>query len=287
MIEYNAWRKYLRSAVRQTDRQLKGLYAQREGTRAKLDEALRAHEDATALDDMESRHLEQQLKGISRQVASYEGALARVEDQIRNREADSEALHGFWPRTWRIRRNEANIRRWGRADALLTDEAVTRVIASSYNAGANRVLKDSAPLEMFNVFNGREAEHVARLRAELEVDPLDLLRVKDKRIYLELDRERAEVELRLAIAVPLAVLVAQVAYIAQAPWVLALGLLPGALLVNHATSQTREAARVLRHLEFADIETPAMVAARASGEQDAREALRNEEREQRLRKKQP
>lgn len=145
---------------------------------------------------------------------------------------------------------------------------VAAIEAGNHDFGASEIRR-YAP-------SGRGFEN--QLLSELQADPLDLLRALDEALYLQLDRERAEREVRIAAALPLTALSLLGGF--RLVWWVGLGAALGAaLLVRYALAQLDERTRVLNFIRLKGLETPALRAAYAQGREDVRafEARRRQE----------
>lgn len=108
----------------------------------------------------------------------------------------------------------------------------------------------------------------ADLRRELRPDPLDLVHALDKDLYLELDRERAEREVRIAVSPPV-IAIASYAAVAWSPWALVVAGLALVLFLENTVAAAVEPNRVIRQLDIRGLEPSSAKAARRQGRDDA------------------
>lgn len=107
---------------------------------------------------------------------------------------------------------------------------------------------------------------------ELKPDPLDALRAADNELYLELDRERTEREVRLSIAFPATALSIMGVAVGSTWWgiVTILGII---VVLRYSAAQSGEAGRILRLMSIKGIETPQTRQAAILGRDDVRSYL--------------
>lgn len=107
--------------------------------------------------------------------------------------------------------------------------------------------------------------------AEFRPDPVEALKALDDDLFVEVDRERSERELRVSISGPL---IAMGIYgMTQASeWFWILIVLASALLVANSTSPARERSRIMKQVSLKGLETPAMRSAALQAQRDVIEA---------------
>ncbi|WP_157544620.1 hypothetical protein [Nocardioides halotolerans] len=181
---------------------------------------------------------------------------------------------------------------------ILTESAVGQLPGSSDIDVASRIVKHSfakaaeahaekLDYQEWDADEWPPAESENALLQEFEPDPLDALKALDNDLFAQLDRERSERDLRLAIAAPLIAL-SVLGVDRLSGWFLIATTISVGLFLANSVSARGERARVLNLLHLRGIETPAMrqaeVLARARVLQDKRDhaerAIREEAREQ-------
>ncbi len=128
---------------------------------------------------------------------------------------------------------------------------------------------------------GVDSRTEARFRGELQPDPLDVLQALDEALFLQLDRERAEREVRLAIALP-AVALGLLISVRWSWWGTLLSLLGILMLWRNALAVSDERTRVLNMINMRGLKTPALKEAAADGRSRVRSYLADRSRETEL-----
>lgn len=116
-------------------------------------------------------------------------------------------------------------------------------------------------------------------QAELGTDPLDVIRALNESLYMELDRERAERDVRLAMATPVLAFGVYAA-VTWSSWWLVFCALPLSFIVRYSFAASQERTRVLQLLRLHNLRTPALQEAYDSGRARVRSVLRRKRAEE-------
>lgn len=122
-----------------------------------------------------------------------------------------------------------------------------------------------------------DAGLVSQLRSELTPDPLDLVHALDEKLFLDLDRERSERDVRIAVSLPFVAIGTYFA-VAWTPWASIAAAISLVLFVQNTAASANEANRVLTQLDARSLVPPSARAARASGRDHAWGYIRNSEK---------
>jgi hypothetical protein len=127
----------------------------------------------------------------------------------------------------------------------------------------------------------RDADYrdfAAKLADELPSDPIDGLRALDDRLFLDLDRERAEREVRLAMSPPVVAL-GVLGAATSSNWLAVLAVVGAVVFYRNSLQRSGERARILSLMALKEILTPTMRRAIAAGRDDARAYARRAAKE--------
>ncbi|WP_127817832.1 hypothetical protein [Microbacterium sp. CPCC 204701] len=213
------------------------------------------------------------------------------EQKLKATEASHVYFSGFLGRLRRIYtpQSKAAVAAVGkrRSTELTAEGAVIQRITSEAFDGA--VLKDGMSRSQDPFFRGASAspDTVAALHSELGSDALDSLRVLDEKLFLELDRERSERLVRLAVSFPIIAFGILLGVLFNPAIGVVVGLAGLILLFRYSADQSEERGRILNLLVLRGAATtPAMRSAVLQGELRYRElkAEYDEEREDERRK---
>lgn len=151
-------------------------------------------------------------------------------------------------------------------------ERELRLVRAKRREGAKKYF------DLINFDNYKSLEDVAepvwedetlanQLRHELESGPLELLRALDEKLYLDLDRERSEREVRLAVSLPIA-FIGLYAVSEWTPWAWILVVAAIVLFVQSADQPAALKERVLDLIETKGLESPVVRAVLQRGRDD-------------------
>ena len=210
-----------------------------------------------------------------------DSALAKQEDKLQQQEADLAAVERNGIRNVLISDSRAARSALGtpspKAYEGLEVELISGVrrlaIDEELDAAQARVGIDDVE-ETSYPYNNQLAD---RLLRELANDPLDALRALSTDLFLALDQERAERDLRLATATPilaLGILGAERATL----WSLVLVAVAFIVLLRSSVERSNERSRVLNLVALGGLTTPSLKAAAAAGRADWRAHLEHERR---------
>jgi hypothetical protein len=238
--------------------------AQLEELEIKLDDAARlaAEEPNLKQHQAQLRSLRKQVEGLTKRQEVTSAAVSALPTK--------RLVRGRYIRNTAATRNAIG------DPPVVTERSVEyQLMKSARDRGAEESLDKFAPdspLEEALEFadERRLIELTTQLRNELEPDPLDLLHALDESHYLEMDRERAEREVRLAISVPLALLGLMIALEAT-PWGWILVVAAALLFARSALAASAEPARVINLIRLRGLQTPTVLAAVAQGREDVRQ----------------
>lgn len=115
--------------------------------------------------------------------------------------------------------------------------------------------------------------------SEIETDPLQVLQSLDEALFLEMDRKRAEREVRLAFSTPLMALMAYGVISWGNVWWWLILLFPLAMIVRYSFEQAQERTHVLRLLRLNSLRTPALRRVYERGRRDVLMAITKREKE--------
>lgn len=207
------------------------------------------------------------------QIKSLEGRISRTKGQLEVVEKNR------WKLSSRlIRDNEETRRALGNPGAQADSGLEGQIISRAHNLAVLKQAEDLKltasldEIEDASMFYRRSDDLVTQLVSELHPDPLDALRALDEKLYLELERERAERELRVAISLPLGAL-GLFGSVQFDHWWSVVTCIATVLLLRNALDDSTEKTRVLNLIEMRELHTPAIRAAAAYGRADVMEFL--------------
>lgn len=212
------------------------------------------------------RSEEQKLKAANASHAYFSGFLGRLRRIYTPQSKAALAVVG--------KRRSAELTAEGAVIQRITSEAFDQAL-----------LSDGMSRGEYPFFQGASAsaETVAALHSELGSDALDSLRVLDEKLFLELDRERGERLVRLAVSFPIIAFGVLLGVLFIPAIGVVVGLAGLILLFRYSADQSEERGRILNLLVLrGTATTPAMRSAVLQGELRYRElkAQYDEEREE-------
>lgn len=151
-------------------------------------------------------------------------------------------------------------------------ERESQLIRSAYVEGAERYFEkvgfDEYPSMDRVVGHGGGWEHVDQLRRELSPDPLDLVFALDEKLFLELDRERAVRDVRIAVSLPVAAISAYAAT-QWSPWASVVTAAAVILYVQSTSAAAVETGRIIDLIRARGLKPPSVLVAVSSGRDQA------------------
>jgi hypothetical protein len=217
------------------------------------------------------------------------GAVDREAASEKRRAEIQAMIDGIETRLGYIRRTAGNRKIFGLPPAssaaaleadiveVTRDLARDEAIASSGVNVALETISDSRDIK-------NSARPLKRLAEEFQADPLDALQALDEQLYLSLDRERAERDVRLAICLPTMALGSVIAY-RWTEWAWVLTALSAVGLLRYSLSRVTEKQRVVNLVSIRGLSTPALRLAAAFGRDDVRQYLATQESALRIARK--
>ncbi|WP_222194282.1 hypothetical protein [Modestobacter italicus] len=182
--------------------------------------------------------------------------------------------------------SSANLRALGTLPATAGEGLERNLISSAWTQGLSSLSgeEDGYVREMDTYGLAEQPPRISDLsegvEEEFSGDPLDVLRSLDEQLYLELDRERAERDVRLAIAVPALALSIYAALQWSSWWILACTL-PLSFIVRYSFASTQERTRVLRLVQVRSLRTPSIQRAYDAGRTTARLVIKQRQERRR------
>lgn len=160
----------------------------------------------------------------------------------------------------------------GKPPATANEGLELEVVDSARQDGHNFMMEEKGqyfPPEAFKaVAPIRDEDLDNAFVAELETDPLEVLRSLDDSLFLEVDRLRAEREVRLAFATPILALIVLAASELHVWWLLLLSVIPIAMMIRYSFEANEEKTKVLRLMRLHNLRTPALRRAYERGKRD-------------------
>ncbi len=215
--------------------------------------------------------LKQKQEALSKDKDSQEKELTRIDKQIEEiqtklRRVSQSTFLGFI-----IFRNGSmisvlNYHRPDRAEEI-SEYLVRNVAYEALDEAIQKNPKDHVP-DSVRIEKLLEIE--TEFLQEFDPDPLDALRAIDEKLYLELDRERSEREVRLAASLPI-IAFGSVGFFVWCHWFIVVLLLGILLFSNGSMAQSFERSRIMKLVGLKGIHTPALRSAMVAG----RNALRH------------
>lgn len=170
------------------------------------------------------------------------------------------------------RRTPELVKALGKPPATANEGLELEVVDAARQDGHNFTMEDRGqyfPPEAFRaVAPARDEDLDNAFVSELETDPLEVLRSLDDSLFLEVDRLRAEREVRLAFATPILALTILVASELRVWWLLLLCVIPIAMMVRYSFEATEEKTKILRLMRLHNLRTPALRRAYERGKRD-------------------
>lgn len=207
----------------------------------------------------------EQLQKIKNEIDKHQQKI----DQVRN----STILGIYIPRTTSMLRILGKLPQYDRTH----DISYNIVNGVAQKAVDDAIQNDSIKVSASSI-NVSTSEFVYAFEEEFEPDPLDALRGLDEKLYLELDRERSEREVRLGISTPLLAF-GIVGWLIWNNWFLVFILFGIMLLVKGALVQSIERSRVINLVGLKGLQTPALRLAAAAGRDQLRKFLSEKQQE--------
>lgn len=171
----------------------------------------------------------------------------------------------------------------GRPSQREDRERESQLIRSAYVEGAERYFEklefDDYPTLDRVVGHGGGLEHMDQLRRELSPDPLDLVFALDEKLFLELDRERAVRDVRIAVSLPVAAISAYVAF-QWTPWASVITAAALILYVQSTSAAAVETGRIIDLIRARGLKPPSVLEAISSGRDQAYRYVTEHRREQ-------
>lgn len=224
-----------------------------------------------------------EARGLSSKYKSVDTLVDRMREELtsaNDRLADMKSARTFGRY---YRRTPELVKTLGKPPATANEGLELEVVDAARQDGRDFIMEEKGeyfPPEVFAALSSARNEDLDNaFVAELETDPLEVLRALDDPLFLEVDRLRAEREVRLSFATPILALIIFAAIQLNIWLLLLLSAIPITIMVRYSFDATEEKTKVLRLMRLHNLRTPALRRAYERGKRDMLQMIERREDE--------